>query len=333
MRNRQLTAILVGLILPVIACVGPGDIAEMATVEASPSAVLTLEPAEVLITTSPTTDNTEVTSTPIPGELPTLTPILDTGTATPDYAELEVSTETSTSPDGAWIAEIILAYPTEGQVPDYYQSLTIRRLDGSITWVLIDEWSLWALGATSPRIVGWSPQAFYFSNYGVADGCGLFGVDLHIRRLSLEDGSVTEIPIEAGSLAALSPDGGYAAYVTGGRDAPQITIHDLATGELRTAPLDIGDDFWGAGELVWSPDGQSLMLTVDHNGCGPDTARSIIRVDVPSLTQHILIDHVDRLFRTESWTEADRVVLREQDVGLWWMDAATGEIIGPGPGD
>ena len=41
-----------------------------------------------------------------------------------------------------------------------------------------------------------------------------------------------------------------------------------------------------------------------------------------------LIDHVDRLFRTQSWPEDGRAVLVERDIGLWWMDAATGEIIG-----
>jgi hypothetical protein len=333
MRTRLSIFILVGLILSVVACVGPGDIAEIATVDASPSATLPPESAtaETFVTTSPAATNTAVTvtSTPIPSEQPTNTPI--PGTPTPDYAELDMNTETSTSPDGVWMAELILAYPTGGETPDYYQSLTVRRVDGSVTWVLVDNWSLWALGATYPRIVGWSSQVFYFSEYGVADGCGLFGVDLNVRRLSLEDGSVSEIPIEAGSLVALSPDGTSAAYVTRDSDAPQIVVHDLATGEQHSALLDVGDDFWGAGNVVWSPDGQSLMLTVDHNGCGPDTARSIIRVDVPSLAQRILIDHGDRLFRTQSWPEADRVVLRERDVGLWWMDAATGEIIGPKP--
>jgi hypothetical protein len=328
--------LLAGLACSLITGQGSGDTSVQPTMTTLPSAMLSPQPAatQLSATDSPPTAAAETDLPITPTEQPTNTQIPDPSTPTPVYTDLDVNTETSTSPDGMWIAELIEAYPTGGQVPDYYQSLTVRRLDGSVTWTLVDSWSLWALGATSPSIIGWSSGVFYFADHGTADGCDMFGADLNIRRLTLDDGVLSETPILAGSGVSLSPNAPSAAYVSRDRSMPEIVIHDLVTDELRSAALEVGDGYWGAGNVVWSPDGNALMLTIDHSGCGPpeNTARSIVRVDVASLAQQTLIDHGDRLFRTDSWPEKDRVLLTELDGGTWWMDAATGEIIGPGPG-
>jgi hypothetical protein len=336
-RVRFLVFIVAGWALLLAACQG-SEAASVPppTIPALPSATFSPEPTAVQQSVSDTPPPTAAATQPPPPSptaTPTSTEVPDTSTSTPVYTDLEVITETSTSPDGVWVAELIEAYPTRGQLSDYYQLLTVRRLDDSVVWTPVDSWSLWALGATSTRIIGWSPGVFYFSDHATADGCDLFGADLNLRRLSLDDGSVSETPIQAGSGVSLSPDAAFAAYLTGDRSMPEIVIHDLVTDELRSAALGVGEDYWEAGDVVWAPDGSALMLTVDHNGCGPpeDTARSIVRVDVASLEQQTLIDHSDRLFRTRSWPEMDRVLLSERDGSSWWMDAATGEIIGPGP--
>lgn len=320
--SRFLIVILGGLALLLAACQGAEVASAPPTVMASPQP----GPAQPSATAAPPTE-------PPPPTEPAADTPLPLSTATPVYTDLEVRTETSTSPDGLWSAELILAYPTGGEVPDFYQSLTVSRLDGSVSWRLVDSWSLWALGATNPRIVGWSPGAFYFAEHGTADGCDPFGADLNIRRLALDDGSLSETPILAGSGVALSPDGTLAAYVSRDADVPTIVVHDLATGEQRLAGLEIDGSYWGAGNVVWAPDGSALMLTVDHSGCGPpeNGARSIVRAEVSSLDQQILIDRSNRLLRTHSWPEMDRAQLSEQEGGLWWMDAATGEITGPAP--
>lgn len=335
-RVRFLIIVVTGLALLLAACQEAEATSVPPTIPALPSATFSPEPGAVQQSEADAPPPTAASTQPPP--LPTATPtsaqVPATSTSTPVYTDLEVITETSTSPDGLWVAELIAAYPTEGQVPDYYQSLTVRRLDSSVTWTLVDSWSLWALGATSLRIIGWSPELFYFSDHTTADGCDFFGAELNLRRLRLDDGSVSETPVLAGSGLSLSPDAAFVAYVAGDRTMPEIVIHDLATDELRSTALEVGEDYWGAGNVVWAPDGHALMLTVDHSGCGPpeNTARSIVRVDVSSLGQQTLIDHSDRLFRTRSWPEMDRVLLSERDGGSWWMDAATGEIIGPGPG-
>jgi hypothetical protein len=336
-RVRFLVFVATGLALLLAACQGSEAASvPLPTIPALPSATFSPEPTAVQQSVSDTPPPTAAATQPPPSPTapPTSAQATADSTSTPVYTDLEVVTETSTSPDGVWVAELIEAYPTGGELPDYYQSLTVRRLDNSVAWTLVDSWSLWALGATSTRIIGWSPEVFYFSDHATADGCDLFGADLNLRRLRLDDGSVSETPILAGSGLSLSPDAAFAAYVTRDRSMPEIVIHDLGTDELRSTALEVGEDYWGAGDIVWSPDGHALMLTVDHSGCGPpeNTARSIVRVDVSSLEQQTLIDHGDRLFRTQSWPELDRILLSEQDGSSWWMDAATGEIIGPGPG-
>ena len=84
--------------------------------------------------------------------------------------------------------------------------------------------------------------------------------------------------------------------------------------------------------IVWSPDGQALMLTAQFGGCSynPDDvqARSIIRIDLPTLSMQILVNRDEREFRTKEWTEPGRVLLTGDfgDDTQWWMDAVTGEI-------
>lgn len=70
------------------------------------------------------------------------------------------------------------------------------------------------------------------------------------------------------------------------------------------------------------------MLTVAIRPCTGKwaDATSIVRVDVPTLAQQILIREDRRLFTAQDWPVADRVGLRDADGQAWWMDATTGQL-------
>ena len=82
------------------------------------------------------------------------------------------------------------------------------------------------------------------------------------------------------------------------------------------------------GRIVWSPDGEALMLTVAIDACGPpeEGTHTIVRVDAETLSQTTIIPQDDRLFTTEAWPRADRVLLKDQDGKTWWLEPEAGAM-------
>jgi hypothetical protein len=81
----------------------------------------------------------------------------------------------SLSPDGWWLAEGQALFPAEG-ADQYYTRLDVKKLDETVEWTVVDEWSPLALGYTIPAAVRWSSDGryFYFTDRPVPDGCSMF---------------------------------------------------------------------------------------------------------------------------------------------------------------
>ena len=82
------------------------------------------------------------------------------------------------------------------------------------------------------------------------------------------------------------------------------------------------------GDIVWSPDSKFILYTVEVAACSP-WVTSIILVNTANALQTMIVDQDDNYYHTVEWPEADRAIVRSFDVKLWWMDAFTGEILGP----
>ena len=329
--------ILIGIGLLLIACQG-------AAIAPSPSDTPTVT-ATALHPTD--TAGVEATSTPAPSPSPspspepTLTPTESKPTATPLFyneatpdfmAFSDIRTKESVSPNGEWVAEAITA---QGENPTdpmptllFYSSLRVRRADNTVTWTLADVWSWAAEGsAIQTTEVGWAEQYYYFSYSGCGGGCCLFGVDIDLYQLDLNDGNVKEWYLPGNWGIAVSPDGTLAAFVS--IDNPELIIYNLETAEEQRIALEVDEDYHSAGSIVWAPDGQALMMTIHTGECvGVSAARSIIRIDLAPLTMQTLVDRDSRRLRTGEWTEPDRVLLTGDwgDDTQWWMDVVTGEI-------
>lgn len=274
------------------------------------------------------------TATPTPSPTPTqpaIEPIEPTpmrmATPTPE-ATPEIETWTSTSPDGRWIITGGMSDPfVEGDFEKYRTQLIVASADGAIKWMAVDEVRNWGLGYTFPQVFHWSRDGryLYFTNVAVPDGCALFtgGSDLH--RLDLSDGSITPLLAEIGGPLSLSSDEKTLAQIYWNGDALEMVLHDLASGDERRIELD--SHYEQAGNMIWSPDGQSLMLIAVSKPClPPDWTQSVIRIDVAQLTLTTLVRDDDRLFSIQAWTEAERVTLIDKDGHEWWMDASTGQL-------
>jgi hypothetical protein len=243
----------------------------------------------------------------------------------------------STSSDGTWVATGLVAFPKEnigGQLA--YVRLMIFSADGRTNWTIIDEMQEIGLGFPMPAPVKWSQvgKHFYFTYRVIPDGCSAFDVRSGLQQVNLEDGSVTELLPHISLALALKPDESQVAFVRSGER--RLVVRDLTTGEERETQIDPGKNF-NAGNLLWSPDGKSLALTLAINPCEGAfgvsrtvwaESTSILWVDAETLEQKVLLQEDSRLFVTFEWNEPGRITLVDgQESSLWELNVNSGEII------
>jgi len=251
-----------------------------------------------------------------PRAVPTPTPVLE---------GMEEYTWSSVSPDGQWIVQGLAAFPKTGD--DYYTQLQVLRADGSIERTVVDEWSHLGLGYTTPRVFHWSQNGryLYFTNEPVPNGCAVFVNGSDLWKIDLADGSVTQVVPHVGLWLSLSPDETTLAYI--GYGDRGLVLRDLTTSVEREVKLDPGQEY-SAGQITWSPDGKTIMLTLALRPCSKDwaAATSIVRVEVETLEQTTLIDQDSHLFTILEWPTVERVLVVDRDSDYWWMDTTTGHL-------
>lgn len=280
--------------------------------------------SEVLATSKPTETPERARPTATP---PAPTPTPGAATPTPSLADMEVEAWRSTSDDGDWVADGVVAFP-KGVGDQYYTSLEVSLADGSVVWRAVDEWRPIGLGWTSPRVLRWSRDGgrLYFTNLPVPDGCALFVNGYDLQALDLATGEVTELVPGVGLWLSLSPDERRLAYIGVGKRG--LVLRDLASGEERGVRLDPGREY-AAGGVLWSPDGSALVLTIAFAPCAGEEwaeSTSIVVVDAATLETKTLIAEDARLLVTEGWPTPDRVLLRDSKGDPWWMDPLTGQV-------
>jgi hypothetical protein len=275
---------------------------------------------------------TRATATPYvsperPSPTPAATATTPTGEPTP-----KLTVETSTSPDGQWIAESAYSAPVQRKGGEMvYTRLLIRAADGDPAWSVVDQWSNYGLGWTRPAVVRWSAdgQSVYYTNFPVPDGCALFvdGWDLH--RVDLNSGKDTTILDRSNLVFALSPDE-RALLVLDRSESPALVWQDLAgeRPELRI-PLELEPN-WQAGAITWSPDSQKAVLAVNTAPCDAANEKgSIVLVDLTARTTKVLVEDDPRLLVPVEWPEQDTIIVRDRDGAQWQLDPETGAVREP----
>lgn len=304
--------------------------------DANPAAtVATKEVSSVVATPVATAATTEVSPTAATPQAtprataatPEVAPVAATPVSTPDDAVMDLATSTVASPDGRWVAELTVATPKNGD--SYYTNLTITNAAKTSRWTAVDAWAPYGLGYTVPRPFHWSRDGryLYVTNDPAPDGCALFVNGSDLQRVDLSDGSVTEIVGPVGLWLSLSPDETKLAYLSWNGDRP-LVVRDLASGAENAIKLPAGDPNWQAGNIVWSPDGNSMVLTVANNPCAGGWAQStsIMQVNLATLQARPLLADDKRLLVTAEWPEPSTIVLQDQNGQQVKMNAATGQI-------
>ena len=251
-------------------------------------------------------------------------------TATPAFTEWELQTWSSVSLDGEWTAQTTAAFPLADDTyvgENYYTQLRVARTDETVERTVVDEWSLWALGYTTPQPLRWSKDGRHlcFTNRPVPDGCAAFVNGSDLQRLDLSDGRVTDIVPGMGPVLSLSPEEATLAYVRHGDRG--LVLRNLATGTEWLVNWD-EDPQGSKGSIIWSPDGTTLVLTAAVHPRGPEEQRahSIARVDVATLSATTLLAQDPRLLTTTGWSTPRRVLLTGSAGDRWCMDPETAQI-------
>ena len=239
----------------------------------------------------------------------------------------KLATSFSQSADGRWIAEGWLDFNVEdGILMGYDTILQVSQADGPVTWTLADYLQNPGLGATIPEIVRWSSdgQYAYFSNRSMTDGCGDFVNGSDLFKADLETGEVIELMPPLARSLSLSPDESIVAYLPWG-SMPDLVLRNVVTGSQRTLVWDIVFDV--AGYMVWSPDGQSVAMTLSSSSCPfPGSVHSIAVVDVETLTPTIVLQNDESGFVTAAWSETGDLVLQDLDGERWALDVTTSTL-------
>jgi Tol biopolymer transport system component len=209
----------------------------------------------------------------------------------------------------------------------YHTKLEALSTAGAITWTLVDQTLNYGLGYTTPRPFHWSGDGryLYFTNLAVPDGCSLFHNGSDLYRADLTTGQVIEIVPPWVWWVSLSPDEQTAASIRWNGEALQLIVRNLASGAERQMTFE--GNYTQAGSIVWSPQGQALLLTLATNPCDPaHWTQSIARVDLDSRSPTILIRDDKRLFVTTSWPEAEQAVLTDHTGSGWTLEVTTGKL-------
>jgi Tol biopolymer transport system component len=219
------------------------------------------------------------------------------------------------SPDGAYVAfdlpagahtaqrDIYAIHIQSGRetalvTSDDYDELAGWAADGRVLFVSDRQGtSLWAQPVANGRPIGQASmlRADVGTPVAITSGGGLIHIvrtsfpRIYTAPIDLAAARATEPPVAVrtrwptNALPAWSPDGQSLAYLSSPRlDSSYIlSIHDLTSGSVRERLLPVA----GAGELRWSADGKSLVMS------GADLAnqRAIFTTDVQSLETTVLV--------------------------------------------
>jgi hypothetical protein len=254
---------------------------------------------------------------------------------------LDIEVISQYSPSKLWEVERLIAYPiTDESIQEYsnqfYTNLKIACVSqscfpavGRLEWGLIDVWSEAELGYHVPETLGWSADEniFYFYDAILPDGCQPFGgFQGNLRRIDLRSGKVEQIPLTWTGGITISPDSRRVSYYD--RWTAEVGIYDLESGEEEIWPFDLltEDDYWYAGDFVWSPDSQSFLFRILHGDpCFP-TGTSIHRVDLQNTGIQTILQEYGKFYDIVEWVDVNRVLLDGEREQQWWLDQNTGVL-------
>ena len=293
-------------------------------IETSPQANLTDTPALSPVSNMETAETT-ITATPLQTQSPTELPL-----------DVNIFIRQSIiSPTGKWLALVMMTRVDHSSGnSDSFRLVVVNQQNFAERIIeKIDVQRL--MGYSVPWVLAWSENEdylYYTHRFGGGDGCfgddDFLGTDLY--RFNLDSGESIELAPKLGYWLALSPDQSAVAYLTNDN---KLRIRNIETGEEREASIEEQLKYpepvlTHASNLIWSPDGKQLLLTLQVNVCvmEEDAKHSIIKVDAETLSQKVLIlEDPNRLITLESAGNG-LVLVQDENRLYWWLNPINGQM-------
>lgn len=306
-------------------------------VSCSSAPPLAASPAAPTRTSPPAAAPTRTSAAPVPTSTPS--PIPDSSAAEFELTSTAIvqavvtaqqprEYETYTSPDGSWQASVLI-YDCIQVDPGAEAGLNsleqLRVLDTNSGEETVPDSQLLycgGLGAFGLEGLFWSPNSrfFYYTNAreGVPDGCS---GNWERPVLRMETGT---FQVDALGSGPLSPDGTRLATWQG----EELVLWDVNEGtEIgRFSPAILNTELGAGGPIVWSPDGQALVYIQSGSFCQPSTNSAVVRVDLQTLEQEILLESKSPLFTGARWEKANELTLFDEGQNSWTYNLDSREL-------
>jgi len=284
----------------------------------------------ILPSSPPSPTSSPATLTPSPAtEQPQSSPVEVKSTPTPILASYNRQAWSDTSPYGPWQALFLIAYP-EGEngspIGDqYYVRVNLVNLESGSVRTIHDEWRTYGLGFTIPQVFLWSNDGEYLflAETGSADGSGERFYD-QLERLQLEDGKLVELNLPGGPGESISADGKMLARIDGER----LDLIKIETGEVNELTFEVPRVEWRTGQIVWSPEGRTILFTVRLNPFAPvdEMFSNLYLADLETGSVKTLIADDRRRFSILSFPKESAALLADLEAREWWLSVPNGQV-------
>ena len=237
---------------------------------------------------------------------------------TPGSADVQTISE---SPDGKWTAIMVRSAVVSAM--QVYQSES--------------SWKRWVIPGSVDsgiRQVPWPHKwsrdgnyLYYTHQFRNGDGClgywAFNGGDLY--RLNLISGETMMIAPRIGYWISLSPEETRLAYLDSGkigiRNLPEgtqneVQVINIFEGSIPTWPMDI----------IWAPDGNSLIFGIVGNVCVSEDSYSLVLLDVVSMQQEVISFDLKEWLQPVKWEEGN-VWLMDLEGVYWLLNPAEQTIV------
>ena len=316
-----------GLVLSAGCAGGPAAEPPGGQRESAPSST----PPESVVPSSSEPDATKPAK-PTPSQ-----PAIQAPTPTPEalgtvVASQQPRVESYPSPDGRWVAEILVyecVQVTEEQENAYQELRLTEVATGQHSAVDSQFLFCGGLGASGLGGRSWSPDSryFYYTNArtGVPDGCGYFTSPyLRVDTLDLSTDYL--------GMGSVSPDERKLAVwregASGERVNGMLAIWDIQ-GELLGIAV-LPPPIVLPGPIAWSPDSRSVAFLTSVDYC-PLGLTALGRMQLDMMIPVTILQSADPSFGGLSWEAPSLVTLTDEQGGLWTYDFATRELLAASP--
>lgn len=297
-----------------------------ATITSVPKPTSTVT-AEMFAISSPTIGNPTVNPfIPAVPTQPTFTP----ATSGTDAVETVVATNqpkvraSYPSPDGKWQVDVTVyneCTENNHQTPSYEELVLVDLASGSQSPFEGELLNCGGIGAGGLDGLFWSANSryFYYSTaaFSSPDGCA-FGWTRPITRLEV-DTMVTEY-----RTGIVSPD--HSLITSWGGNT--ITVWEVESDQ--ETELDTADPAGSVIGLAWAPDGKGFVYLENEPGdtdmCIPSGKSTVVRVDLPSYTQQVLLTADASGYDGVGWDQPDSIRLSDLQGNQWRYNLVTREL-------